>query len=1138
MKSHRVSLLFTLLVLLAWLPAAALRADVTLKDTGYTEYRRAGEIYLTRSFVIDTGAQKFTLVTDGTSVGLPGGNWHPGELFIVSVTDDTFTPEKFFEFTNNARKEGFVEKIAFQTKQEADVVTVQGTTTGQTARITFVITARGGDDKLHLNFKVEPTGKLMSTLIGFECYPNSGEPRHKLHRAVTTAQRTEELVPGEAGGKRFMLNKDEAWFMMYDKALDKGAPTLGDRVAHGGCGLFYLPQQTTKAFVQMGNIHLDPRFEFPGQVTDMSFVLLDMTQKSNDEALKHMQSLGEKGFSPMSKAPVLPLPDGAAAAAAVAAGPQSRESPAPAPRPAASAPAATRVQVRPGEPITLVREGQSAYVIYHTPDAPTSVREAAAELQRVLAIATGATLPIQTAAAPQMIALGDSPHALQVGISAQSLPYEHYQLRSIGPNLYIVGRDTADGQQTQWGGVSMGTRYGVMAFLERVVGARWIMPGDLGEEIPRTSTLAVSTLHVDAGPSFSTRVLYLAASWAFEQWALRHGAALRAGIEDKVNAMTAPAGHGWDYLMPALQLEHFPQWAAVGGDANKFCTSKPEAVQAYIKNCVRWLDRHPEAFMVNAAPSDGQGFCRCPECAARYERDPHQQESVSSIIGEFYNEVARGISAQRPGHMVSGFAYGKTTYPPQNVTLEPNIHILWTPLNYYGLGLYKPGYHDEFERVAAQWRAQTPNVSYWCYHYWHRSDNGAPYAAAVSLMKFQFDVLARHGFRGVTEEGTPNLAYGGPINYLLVKLMWDAHADVDALYQEWLTLAYGPGASAMGEIFTLLDDGFRDFKVNREPFHYHGDNYEIMADKLEAIYLPRLARIEELYQQALAAAQEPRQRRRVEMFGDNMVVFHYHLRKAGFLEKPEKSFFFRSDAAYDRFMQTPQSTDANDTYGQFRNHLSRLIPIKRKVVTQASQFKAQQRELTIARRAGDTPIVLDGRINAAEWQGAGIAQGFQLTAGGGAAPQATTVRALYDDQALHLAFECREEQVDLIPARTLQENSMGIFQDNTLEVFLADPAGKVWHLVLDPANNHWSGIGNSAQLVTWSSATTRGDRLWVAEMSVPWSSLGLTPTAGLTLRGNFARARILGDDRQHSTWNAVNAAFLEPANFGAWRLAP
>jgi hypothetical protein len=1128
-------------MLLLSLLATGARAAVTVTDSGYEEYRRSGEIYLTRSFLIDTGVKKFKLVTDGAAVGLYGGNWHSGELFIVTVTDDTFVPEKFFEYTNVARKEGFVEKIAFQTKQEGDVVTVQGTQTGKSAKVTFVITAKSGQDTLHLNFKVEPTGKIAATLIGFECYPNAGEPRHKLHRAVTTAQRTEELVPGEPGGKRFILNKDETWVMLYDKALDKGVTTSPDKVAHGGCGLFYLPQQTNKAYIQMGNIHLDPRFEFPAQVTDMSFVLLDMVEKSNDEALKHMKSLGEKGFSPLSQAPLLAVPQGAASApAAAAAAAVKTQAPAAAAPPAEPVVAAAAPSpIRAGEPLTLVREGKSPYVIYHDPAAPTSVREAAVELQRVIAIATGARLPIQTTAAPLMIALGDSPYARQVGLSAQMLPYEHYQLRRIAQHVYIIGRDTVDGQQTEWGGVSMGTRYGVMAFLERVVGARWIMPGDLGEEIPRTSTLAVSTLQVDAGPSFSTRVLYLAAAQDFEQWALRQGVALRAGIEDKVSAMTAPAGHGWDYLMPTLQLEHFPQWAAVGGDANKFCTAKPDAVQAYIANSVRWLDRHPEAFMVNAAPSDGQGFCRCPECSARYERDPHQQESVSSIIAEFYNQVARAVSAHRPGHMVSGFAYGKTTYPPQNVTLEPNIHILWTPLNYYGLGLYKPKYREEFERVAAQWRAQTPNVSYWCYHYWHRSDNGAPYAAAPELMKFQFDVLARHGFRGVTEEGTPNLAYGGPINYLLVKLMWDAHADVDALYQEWLTLAYGPGASAMGEIFALLDEGFRDFKVNREPFHYHGDNYEIMADKLEAIYLPRLARIEELYQQALAAVQDPRQRQRVEMFGDNMVVFSYHLRKAGFLEKPERSFFFRSDADYDRFMQTPQSTDFNDTYGQFRNHLSRLIPIKRKVVKQSSQFKAETRELAIPRRVEATPIMVDGRINAAEWQGAAMADAFRLVGGAGPASQQTTVRALYDDQAIHFAFECREDQVDLLASRTLQENSMGIFQDNTLELFLATGGdGKVWHLALDPANNHWSGVGNTAQPLTWTSATLRGDRVWIAELSVPWSSLGITPVPGLALRGNFGRSRIMGEERQSSTWNAVSAAFLEPANFGAWRLAP
>jgi hypothetical protein len=39
------------------------------------------------------------------------------------------------------------------------------------------------------------------------------------------------------------------------------------------------------------------------------------------------------------------------------------------------------------------------------------------------------------------------------------------------------------------------------------------------------------------------------------------------------------------------------------------------------------------------------------------------------------------------------------------------------------------------------------------------------------------------------------------------------------------------------------------------------------------------------------------------MFGDNMIVFHYHLRKAGKLASPERSRFHRSDDEFRRFAE-------------------------------------------------------------------------------------------------------------------------------------------------------------------------------------------------------------------------------------------
>ena len=138
-------------------------------------------------------------------------------------------------------------------------------------------------------------------------------------------------------------------------------------------------------------------------------------------------------------------------------------------------------------PLTLVSSGRSEYRIVCAADAPTSVKTAAAELQRVLAAATGVALPIGADAVAPMICLGANAAARAAGLSVDALPEEAFRIEMKGPNLYILGRDTPDGQRTAAGGFSRGTEFGVYEFLERMVGVRWLMPGADGEEIPRAA---------------------------------------------------------------------------------------------------------------------------------------------------------------------------------------------------------------------------------------------------------------------------------------------------------------------------------------------------------------------------------------------------------------------------------------------------------------------------------------------------------------------------------------------------------------------------------------------------------------------------------------------------------------------------
>ncbi|MCX6849879.1 MAG: DUF4838 domain-containing protein [Verrucomicrobia bacterium] len=564
-----------------------------------------------------------------------------------------------------------------------------------------------------------------------------------------------------------------------------------------------------------------------------------------------------------------------------------------------------------GEVVVLAK-GSPACSLYYEPSSPKSVRLAADEIQRVIRLATGSTLPVVTEARPPMICLGDCAAARAAGVAAGEMADESFQIITRGQAVLIVGKDTADGRTTRRGGLSRGTLFGAYAFLERVVGARWIMPGELGEIIPHHDRLVVPSMNLMEAPSFASRQLELSDPPVVRQWALRNRAGTQPG---DAGALWVDSSHSWNELMPQSIRDSHPDWAAVHPYPEKpnykFCTRNPEAVEAFAKSLCQQFDANPSRYMMSAAPSDGQGFCHCDRCKVHITLNSHGKESTTRNLLDFYNEVAGQVSKAHPDRMVGALVYGTNEYPPSEaLRLDKQLFVEWAPLDVYGLGLYKEAYRAEFDQLAERWHRSAPNLGYSNYLHWHRSRGCAPLAPAPELMKLEFATLKKHGIQSVREAVDPNWAYAGPNNWLLARLMWKADADVDALYREWLKLAYAEGGDAMRSVYALIDDAFRKYKQKDEPFHYSAGQYDIDKPKIHKIYLPLLPRIHVLCQEALAKAKDERAKQRIGLFVDNMRFFHRELRRAGYVRADEDLGFALTDEEFERFANSSEAPGA------------------------------------------------------------------------------------------------------------------------------------------------------------------------------------------------------------------------------------
>lgn len=549
-------------------------------------------------------------------------------------------------------------------------------------------------------------------------------------------------------------------------------------------------------------------------------------------------------------------------------------------------------------------------VIRVAADAPETSRFAATELQRVLKRATEADFRITHEAV-------DAP-AIRIE-SDNSLPHDGFVIRVEDRDIVIAGNDVVTSARPEtWFVPSHGSLYGTQEFLERFVSVRWLMPGELGEDVPQHKSLRIVIKEpIRGSPSFAVRmVAYLGESdpgWPGRPKAEALSWMKRQRLTNALHPFVTGYGHSWDdYILPADMQAH-PEWKSTNGEPVRngkvtfFCTTAPGLVETFARRVIETIDRYPTREMFSISPTDGGGFCSCERCSKLLLKDLHGKTSHSLVMLTFYKQVAEIVQRERPGKRLGGFVYYNYQYPPANPPeLPDNLSLCWAPLNYYGYGLLKPAYRAEFPDVMRRWRAITPHFVYHNYSTWMRCYHGAPLPPSLDILKRELPTAAEQHAWGARMVGTSAWGVNAPINYLLAKQLWNAKLDVSATLDEWLQRAYGPGWKSMRQVFDDLDAKMLAHKEAQSPI-YKGSQYEVNEEVMRQVYAPLFPSIEQHYRETLARCETEPQRRRLAMFGDNLIQLHFALRQASLIDDDAKSLFHRGDAAFATFLKEMES---------------------------------------------------------------------------------------------------------------------------------------------------------------------------------------------------------------------------------------
>ena len=182
-----------------------------------------------------------------------------------------------------------------------------------------------------------------------------------------------------------------------------------------------------------------------------------------------------------------------------------------------------------------------------------------------------------------------------------------------------------------------------------------------------------------------------------------------------------------------------------------------------------------------------------------------------------------------------------------------------------------------------------------------------------------------------------------------------------------------------------------------------------------------------------------------------------------------------------------------------------------------------------------SPVYLDGVLDEAAWKAAPVCASFVDTETKKAPPVKTTLRVLFDDDAVYLGVECEEPHPERMQLRNYPRDG-AVFYNDSVEIML-DPGHTqetYWHFIVgatesryDAFNDKGIGYRDAQWNGMWAARVRIGKAGWSCEVKIPFF--------------NFARRRPLSGEwgvnvirnRQASAKASFGVAgiFHEPTKF-------
>lgn len=477
----------------------------------------------------------------------------------------------------------------------------------------------------------------------------------------------------------------------------------------------------------------------------------------------------------------------------------------------------------------LFVENGAAKAVIVVPDVSIGVEDyAASELQYHIHKSTQAMLQIvkESSALPEgllPVYIGRTQAALSIGLDGGAMGPRSYAIRTTSNGIYITGHDEAGSSLDLT--KDAGTLFGVYDILRNDLGAKWLWPGELGEEIPQKTSFSmnhrdlmeqaqlqhtrwrnVSLVADVTGVAPSVKAQFMQDQ---SVWLRRHGFA---------EGISLNYGHGFTNYWDRFKDSH-PEYFNLLPDntrrpSHPYYPGAGSLISMNVGNeglqnqvISEWLaNRTEKKSWVNGIENDTPGLDRSPETLAldntsvpypvpEGKEDLYLPYSLSDRYAKWYLALQQKARAYDPDAKVIGYAYENYSAPPADTQLNSDIVIGIVPTHLF------PWTDENSQSFKEQWEGwYEKGASIYLRPNYTLAGHNLPIQYAEAFGD-DFAFAYSRGMIGTDFDSlTGMFAAQGPSLYMVARMHEEAGKGVQSILDEYYG-AFGPAKHKIEQYF-------------------------------------------------------------------------------------------------------------------------------------------------------------------------------------------------------------------------------------------------------------------------------------------------------------------------------------------------